>query len=67
MDRRTFRGQQKCQGDGADLGNVIGKETRSWLMVTVIVARQPGKAHGGDGMQAGLSRIPRRTRKNIPD
>lgn len=33
MDRGMVRGQQKCLGSGADLGNVFIKETRSWLMV----------------------------------
>ena len=36
MDRGMVRGQQKCLGSGADLGNVFIKETRSWLMVIVV-------------------------------
>lgn len=45
MDRGMVRGQQKCPGSGADLGNVFGEETRSWLMVIVVGVVQSGKAH----------------------
>lgn len=39
------RGQRKCLGSGADLGNVFSEETRSWLMVIVVGVMQSGKAH----------------------
>lgn len=47
------RGQQECQGSGADFGEVGGKQRGSCLMEIAVVVACSGEAHEGDGMQAG--------------
>lgn len=63
MDRRTVRGKQNCQAGGADKRKCEQKGDREITMVP----GSSGKAHRGDGIQAGPSRIPGGVKESNPD